>query len=210
VAAYRVESLGKLRGSGLYILNMSLHENAHAVYFIAIHNRPAFMDSGDLFEESFADVTSWDVYDPAWQHKYLGHEVSQSAGLRSQYTMVTLEAAFALFDLKMLHNPEADPNEVWTAITSHYLHITPHPEYSWWAQRVQLIEQPGYMVNYGIGSAITAELRQHIRQSIGPFNTGNPRWYPWVSTNLLRFGMERDTVDLLRSVLGHPVSLDPL
>jgi hypothetical protein len=197
--------------SGLYLLNMLVHENGHAVHYLAIHNRPAFMDIGDdLFCEAFADVTSWNVYDPAWQHKYLGHEVSESAGLRSQYTMVTLEVAWSLFEMRMLRHPEADPNVVWTEITNHYLHIVPHPEYSWWAQRVQLVDTPGYMINYGLGSVITADLRQHIRDAIGPFNTGNPRWYPWVSSNLLHFGTELETLQLLRDFLGRPVSIEPL
>jgi len=197
--------------SGLYVLNMLVHENGHAVHYEAIHNRPAFMDIGDdFFCEAFADVTSWNVYDPAWQRKYMGREVSESAGLRSQYTMVTLEATWALFELRMLHHPEADPNLVWTEITSHSLHIIPHPEYSWWAQRVQLVDTPGFMINYGLGAVVTAELRQHIRQQIGPFNTGNPQWYPFVSSHLLQYGTERETLGLLRDFLGRPVSPDAL
>lgn len=198
--------------SGLYLLNMLVHEDGHAVHYCAIHNRPAFMDIGpdDVFTEAFADVTSWNVYDPAWQHKYLGREVSESAGLRSQYTMVTLEVAWALFEARMLRKPDADPNAVWTDITSYYLHIVPHPELSWWAQRVQLVTEPGYMINYGLGSVITADLRQHIRESIGQFNTGNPRWYRWIAEHLLRFGMERETSELLRNFLGRPVSPEAL
>jgi hypothetical protein len=201
--------------SGLYVLNMLVHENGHAVHYEAIHNRPAFMDIGDdFFCEAFADVTSWNVYDPAWQRKYMVREVSEkvseSAGLRSQYTMVTLEATWALFELRMLRHPEADPNVVWTEITSHYLHIIPHPEYSWWAQRVQLVDAPGFMINYGLGAVVTAELRQHIREQIGPFNTGNPRWYSFVKSNLLQYGTEKETLELLRGFLGRPVSPDAL
>jgi hypothetical protein len=198
--------------SGLYLLNMLVHENGHVVHYCAIHNRPAFMDIGndDIFTEAFADVTSWNVYDPDWQRKYLGRGVSELAGLRSQFTMVTLEVAWALFEARMLRNPDADPNAVWTDITGHYLHIVPHPELSWWAQRVQLTDTPGYMINYGLGAVITADLRKHIRESIGPFNTGNPRWYRWVSEHLLRFGTERETPDLLRDFLGRPVSPDAL
>lgn len=197
--------------SGLYVLNMLTHESGHTIHYVAIHNRPAFMDIGDdLFCESFADVTSWNVYDSAWQQKYLGHAVSEQAGLRSQYTMVTLEVAWSLFELRMLRNPEADPNLVWTEITSRYLHVIPHPEYSWWAQRGQLVTTPGFMANYGLGAVVTADLRQHIRNSIGPFNTGNSRWYAWVSRNLLRSGLQFDTSDVLQKFLGRPVSLEPL
>jgi Zn-dependent M32 family carboxypeptidase len=104
-----------------------------------------------------------------------------------------------------MQKPDADPNVMWTDITSRYLHIVPHPEWSWWALRVQLVD-PGYMVNYGLGSVLTADIRQRTVQSIGPFHTGNSRWYPWLSANLLRFGNEKDTVDLLQSFLGRPVS----
>lgn len=194
--------------SGLYLLNMMIHENGHAVHYCAIHNRPAFMDIGvdDIFSESIADIASWNVYDPAWQQKYLGRHASEAAGLRSQYTMVTLEAAWALFEVRMLRKPDADPNAVWTEITSHYLHIVPHPELSWWAQRVQLVSDPGFMMNYGLGAAVIADLRQHVRESIGPYNTGNSLWYPWISEPLLRFGTERETAELLRDFLGRPVS----
>jgi hypothetical protein len=191
---------------GLSLLNEFVHENGHAVHGAAVRGRPAFMDLGDdLFVEAFADVTSWDTYDPRWQQKYLGRSAPQADSLRSQYSGVMLDAAWALFELRMLRKPDADPNAVWTDITSRYLHILPHPEWSWWAERVQLVD-PGYMVNYGLGAVVTAAIRQHIRESIGEFQTGNPGWYRWISENLLRFGCERETSDLLRSFLGLPVS----
>jgi hypothetical protein len=193
-------------GGGLSLLNEFVHENGHAVHGAAVRNRPAFMDMGDeLFVEAFADVASWDTFDAAWQQKYLGRSASQSDSLRSQYSGVMLDAAWSLFELRMLRNPSDDPNAVWTGITSRYLHMVPHPEWSWWAVRVQL-DDPGYMVNYGLGAVVTADIRQRIRESIGSFNTGNPLWYPWMSENLLRFGMERETSDLLRTFLGRPVS----
>jgi hypothetical protein len=163
---------------GLSLLNEFVHENGHAVHGAAVRNRPAFMDLGDdLFVEAFADVTSWDTYDPLWQQKYLGHSAPESDSLRSQYSNVMLDAAWALFELQMLQKPEANPNAVWTEITCHYLHIVPRPELSWWAVRVQLVD-PGYMVNYGLGALVTADMRQHIRDSIGAFHTGNAQWYP--------------------------------
>jgi hypothetical protein len=62
------------------------------------------------------------------------------------------------------------------------------------------------MVHYGLGAVLTAAIRQRIRESLGPFETGDPRWYVWVSNQLLRYGTERDTVTLLREFLGRPVS----
>jgi hypothetical protein len=193
---------------GLYVLNQLVHENGHAVHFGAIHNDPAFMDIGadDLICESFADVPSWHTYDPAWQQKYVGRSVSESDSLRGLYTMVTLEVTWSLFEARMLRDPSADPNAVWTAITSHYLHIVPHPELSWWIQRVQLVTTPGFMVNYGLGSVVTADLRQRIREQIGPFNTGNPKWYSYVTEHLLQWGTEKQTPELLQQFLGRPAN----
>jgi Zn-dependent M32 family carboxypeptidase len=117
-----------------------------------------------------------------------------------------LDVAWALFEVRMLHQPASDPNAVWTDITSRYLRVVPHPEYSWWAVRVQLMDSPGYMVNYGLGAVITADVRHRIRQSLGPFDSGDPRWHSWISEQLLRVGGEFETSDLLRRFLGRPVS----
>jgi oligoendopeptidase F len=195
---------------GLSSLNEFVHENGHAVHYAALRTRPAFMDVESLFDEAFADVTSWDAYEPAWQRKYLGHAASAPASLASLYSSVVLDVAWSLFELKMLRQPEADPNQVWSDITSRYLHIVPHPEWSWWAVRVQLVESPGYMLNYGMGTILTADLRRHIQESLGPFETGNLRWYDWVSERLLRFGLERATPALLREFLGRAPSPEAL
>jgi hypothetical protein len=192
---------------GLFVLNELVHENGHVVNITAIRNRPAFVDwPSDLFAEAFADVPSWSVYEPQWQRRYLGHEAPEQLSLRALYSVVVLDVAWSLFELRMFRDPHADPNALWTQITSRYLHIVPHPELSWWAVRVQLADLPGYMVNYGLGSTLTAEMRQHIAESLGPFDAGNPRWYSWLSDHLLRFGSERETRTLMHDFLGRPVS----
>jgi len=198
---------GSYATGGLGLLNELVHENGHAVHMMAIHVRPAFMDLGDaLFDEAFADVPSWNTYEPAWQRKYLGRAAPEAVSLRDLFSSVMLDVAWALFECRMLHSPSADPNLVWTEITSRYLHIVRHPELSWWAIRVQLVQMPGYMVNYGLGSVLTADMRQHTREALGPFETGNPQWYSWTSEHLLRFGEELDTSALLKQFLGRPVS----
>jgi len=68
------------------------------------------------------------------------------------------------------------------------------------------VHMPGYMVNYGLGSVLTADLRQHIRDVLGSFETGNPQWFSWISDHLLRFGEEIETAALLQQFLGRPVS----
>jgi hypothetical protein len=203
--------LATFREGSLGVLNELVHENGHAVHISAIRNRPAYVDWNDeLFIEAFGDVSSWSVYEPAWQRHYLGAEASQRDSLRALFGNVILDVAWSLFEIRMLSAPTADPNAVWTQITHQYLHIVPHPELSWWAVRGQLVEVPGYMVNYGLGSVLTADLRDRIRERIGPFDTGNPRWYPFVSENLLRFGSEVDTPQLLRRFLGRPVTAQAL
>jgi len=165
------------------------------------------MDLGDpIFYEAFADVPSWSVYEPAWQEKYLGRSVPAPSALRALFAGVMLDAAWALFDLRMLRDPEGDPNTVWTDITSRYLHVKPHPELAWWAVRVQLVHKPGYMVNYGLGAVITADIRQRIAQQLGPFDRRDPRWFGWICAQLLSSGEEHETVELLRQFLGRPVS----
>lgn len=192
---------------GLGELNELVHENGHAVHMLALRTRPAFMDLGDpLFYEAFADVPSWSVYEPAWQQKYLGRSVDERGSLRALYGGVMLDVAWALFDVRMLRDPATDPNRLWSEITQRYLHVRPHPEYSWWAVRVQLVDVPGYMVNYGLGSLITADLRQRIAQELGPFQSGDPRWFAWLGQHLLSSGEEHLTPQLLNGFLGRPVS----
>ena len=196
---------------GLSNLNELVHEEGHAIHFSAVRARPAFTYNDSLlFIEAFADVPSWSVYEAAWQQKYLGTSASQSASLRNLYSRVMLDVAWALFEIRMLHKPDADPNVVWTDLTSRYLHIVPHPEYSWWAVRVQLMDSPGYMVNYGLGAVITADIRHRIRESLGTFDTGNLLWYSWISDRLLGVGGEFETADLLRKFLGRPASPEAL
>jgi len=202
-ASYTHASLGEL--------NELVHENGHAAHMLALRTRPAFMDLGDpVFYEAFADVPSWSVYEPAWQRKYLGRGASERDSLRALFGNVMLDVAWALFDARMLRDPDTDPNRLWTGITAHYLHIRAHPELSWWAVRVQLVDIPGYMVNYGLGSVITADIRQRIGEQLGAFDNGDPRWYPWLSAHLLASGEQHPTPQLLHEFLGRRVSPDAL
>ena len=195
----------------LSALNELVHENGHVAHMLALRTRPAFMDLGDaLFYEALANVPSWSVYEPAWQQKYLGRSASEHDSLRALYAGVILDVAWALFDIRMLRDPATDPNRLWTEITQRYLHIRPHPELSWWAVRVQLVDVPGYMVNYGLGSVITADLRQRIAEQLGPFESGDGRWFAWLSQRLLASGEEHPTPELLREFLGRRVSPEAL
>jgi hypothetical protein len=199
------------QNGGLGSLHELVHENGHVVHMMALHTRPAFMDLGDaVFYEAFADVLSWSTYEPAWQKKYLGRSSSEAAALRGLYSNVVLDVAWSLFELRMLRDPASDPNAVWTDITHRYLHVKPHPELAWWAVRVQLVDSPGYMVYYGLGAVLTADMRKRIQDRLGPFTTGDARWFDWVASRLLASGMEKDTSVLLREFLGRPTSPDAL
>jgi hypothetical protein len=203
--------VGRYEDGGLSSLNELVHENGHAVHISAIRNRPAFTDWSDtIFTEAFADVPSWSVYEPAWQRKYLGAEIPVGMSLIGLHGSVMLDIAWSLFEIRMLRDPAQDPNALWTDITREYLHIKPHPEVAWWAVRVQLVSRPGYMINYGLGSILTAEMRKATSDAIGPFDAGNPRWHAWTSEKLIRFGSEKSAKQLMDELLGRPLSPDAL
>jgi hypothetical protein len=196
------------RTGGLDNLNELLHETGHAVHLAAIRTRPAFRDwpDSDPFTEAVADVVALDVYEPAWQQRWLGDSVPLAEGLRGRYGGIVMDVAWALFEVRMLRDPAADPNQVWTALTRDYLGIRPHPELSWWAMRGQLVDAPGYMMNYAAGAILIAAIRAQIRERHGPFVTGDPGWYAWIAPRLYRFGLERPTSEVVVAFLGGAVS----
>jgi hypothetical protein len=196
------------RTGGLDNLNELLHETGHAAHIAAIRTRPAFRDwpDSDPFTEAVADVAALDVYEPAWQQRWLGDSVPLAEGIRARYAGIVMDVAWALFEVRMLREPAADPNTVWTTLTSEYLRIRPHAELSWWAMRGQLVDAPGYMMNYAIGAILIAAIRERIRTRHGPFVTGDPAWYDWVAPRLYRFGLERRTREVVEEFLGGPVS----
>jgi len=141
---------------------------------------------------------------------YLSDSVPTPVGLRGRYAGIVLDIAWSLFEVRMHRDPEADPNTVWGDITSRYLHITPHPELSWWAMRGQLIDSPGYMANYAIGSIIIADIRARVRQLHGDFTTGDPAWYGFMTDHIYRFGLSRSSADVITEFLGRPISANAI
>ncbi len=196
------------RTGGLDNLNELLHETGHAVHLAAIRTRPAFRDwpDSDPFTEAVADVVALDVYEPAWQQHWLDDSVPLAEGLRGRYGGIVLDMAWALFEVRMLRDPRADPNQVWTTLTRDYLRIRGHPELSWWAMRGQLVDAPGYMMNYAAGALLIAAIRDRIRELHGPFVTGDSTWYAWVAPRLYRFGLEKKTEEVVKEFLGGPVT----
>jgi hypothetical protein len=197
---------------GLDNLLELVHENGHAIHIAGIRTRPAYADwpDSDVFTEALGDIVSLDLYDPSWQIRMLGDSVPLAVGLRGKYGGVVLDVTWALLEIRMFKDPAADPNRVWADLTSQYLHIRPHPELSWWAMRGQLIESPGYMLNYGLGAVLTAQLRARIRVLRGDWVAGDPGWYPWVRDRIYRFGLERPTSVVLQDFLGAALSPDAI
>ncbi|MDQ2766408.1 MAG: hypothetical protein M3Y30_04560 [Gemmatimonadota bacterium] len=196
------------RVGGLDNLDELLHESGHAVHISAIHQRPAFLDwpDNDALTEGLGDVAALEVYEPRWQLHYLGDSVPTSLGLRARYSGIVMDIAWALFEVRMHRDPDADPNVVWAELTSRYLHIVPHPELSWWAMRGQLIDAPGYMANYAIGAIIIADIRARVRELHGDFTTGDPTWYAFMTEHIYRYGLSRSSADVITDFLGRPIS----
>jgi hypothetical protein len=196
------------RTGGLDNLNELLHETGHAVHIAAIRTRPAFADwpDSDPFTEAVADFVALEVYEPSWQQRWLGDSVPLQVGLRARYAGIVLDVAWALFELAMQRNPSRNPNQVWTALTRDYLRIRPHPELSWWAMRGQLIDSPGYMMNYAAGAILIAAIRARTEALHGSFRGGDPTWYRWIAPRLFRFGLERPSREVVEEFLGGPVS----
>jgi hypothetical protein len=193
---------------GLANLAELLHETGHAIHIAAIRTRPAFADwpDSDIFTEGVADIATLEVYEPRWQQHYLGAYVPLEDSIIAKYAAIVMDIAWALFELRMYRQPESDPNMVWGEIANKYFRINPHPNLAWWAVRGQLIDSPGYMINYAAGAIVNADLRARAQQLYGPYTTGNPLWYEKISGSLYRFGLEKTSKDVIEEFLGRPVS----
>jgi hypothetical protein len=189
-----------------------LHETGHAIHIAGIRTRPAFSDwpDADLFTEAIADLADGEAYDGRWQLRYLGDSAAPADNRRAAYFGVMMDACWSLFEARMQRDPSLDPNAVWTALTSRYLRVVPHPELSWWAMRGQLIDVPGYLVNYALGAFVAADLRARIVQLHGPFTLGDSTWYGFVREHIYRYGLERSSQRVMEDFLGRPVRAEAL
>ena len=199
-ASYRI--------GGLDNLGELLHETGHGVHLAAIRTRPAYADwpDSDTFTEAVADIVAHDLHEPAWQQRFLGDAVPLAVALRAKYAGVMLDVAWSLFEMRLFADPTLSPNQVWADITWRHLGIRPHAEWSWWAMRGQLVDSPGYMLNYALGAMVIAQVRDKVRLERGDPAAGDLGWYAWVSDRLFRFGRERPSREVLREFLGAPLS----
>jgi len=203
-ASYRV--------GGLDNLSELLHETGHAIHVSAINTRPAYAHwpDSDTFTEAIADLAALEMYEPAWQQRFLGASAPLSASLRGKYAGIVMDIAWSLFEIRVHRSPERSPNEIWTEITRDYLKIRPHPEWSWWAMRGQLVESPGYMLNYAFGAILIADVRARLIAIHGRFTTGDPGWYPWVGPRLYRFGLAVPAREVIARFMGRAVNTDAI
>ena len=199
-------------GGGLDNLAELLHESGHAIHIAAIHTRPAYTTwpDNDTFTEALADLPALELYEPAWQTRFLGDSAPLKESLRAKYAGIVLDFAWALFEIRVHRTPDADPNRIWADITSRYLHIRPHPEWSWWAMRGQLIDGPGYLVNYALGAFLVADMRARVAERWGPFAQADEQMYPHLAETIYRFGLERHSRRVLEEFLGRSARPDAL
>lgn len=200
------------RAGGFDNLVELLHETGHAIHASAVATRPAFADwpDSDPYTEALADLLAMEAFEPEWQQRYLGASAPVAASLRGEYASIALDVAWALLEMRIHADPSRDPSAEWAAITSEYLHIVPHPEWGWWAMRGQLVDSPGYMMNYALGAMITAQLRARVREERGPFWRPDKKMYDWLSDRLYRFGLSRPTREVLRDFLGESLGVGAL
>lgn len=198
---------------GLGNLLELLHESGHAIHSAAIRTRPAFLEFSETsagFVEGIADVLGWDVDEPAWQRRWLGDAAEPREALLSRYGTVMLDVCWALFEIEVHRHPERRPNDVWAEITADGLGIEPHPEWSWWALRGQLIDLPGYLANYALSAIMAAAIRARIIAVRGPWFEGDPGWYRFVADALFVPGASRPPSELLETFLGGPLTAEHL
>jgi hypothetical protein len=72
--------------------------------------------------------------------------------------------------------------------------------------RGQLVDSPGYMMNYAVGAMLIAALRERAVQRYGPWLSGDGDWYPRISRDLFRYGLERPAREVVEEFLGGPVT----
>lgn len=189
-----------------------LHETGHGIHIAAIRTRPAWLDwpDNDTFTEALADVPAMELYEPSWQLRFLGDSAPLPISLRARYSGIMMDMAWALFEIRAHRDPTADPNQLWSDITSRWLGIAPHPEWSWWAMRGQLIDAPGYLINYAFGAFITADIRARAAALGHGFAPPRTAQYSWLAERLYRWGQERPSRAVLEAFLGRPLEPDAL
>lgn len=185
-----------------------LHQTGHAVHLAAISGRPAFADWPDdaALSEALADLPALEAFEGTWQLRYLGDSATRKDNQAQRLAAVALDVAWALFEWRMDRQRSADPNQEWSEITGRYLHIRPHPEWSWWAMRASLADSAGATMHRVAGAVVATELRARVAERFGGFGRSDRTMYAKVSEALYRHGRARPARDLLVEFLGRAPS----
>ena len=198
---------------GLGNLAELLHESGHALHYAAIRTSPAFTEPpADFaaFFEAVAELWAGTSTSPRSRPSISACRSSRgTTPLLERYGGVLLDVCWALFEIELYRAPGGVRNDVWAEIVADGLGIEPHPEWSWWAVRGQLIDSPGYLANYVLAAIAAAALRHRIREIRGDWSSGDPGWYAFVSERLLRYGGARSPADLIAELLGGPLTEQP-
>ena len=169
-----------------------LHESGHALHAAADPDAPGIprfrrrRAPGSSKARPMCWAGTWTSR--SWQRRWLGEAAEPREALLSRYGAVMLDVCWALFEIEIHRHPERRPNDVWTEVTADGLGVEPHPEWSWWAIRGQLINEPGYLANYALSAIMAAAVRARIVEVRGPWFDGDPGWYRFVADALFAPG----------------------
>ena len=166
--------------------------------------------SSAAFLEATADILGWDVTEPAWQRRWLGDAADPREALLDRYGAVMLDVCWALFEIVIHRQPDRRPNDVWSEIAHEGLGIVPHPEWSWWAVRGQLIESPGYWRTTRCRRSWRPRSGRGSSSCAGRGGTAIRAGTASVAERLFAPGASRSPADLLRDLLGGPLTAEPL
>lgn len=199
-------------GGGFDNLAELLHETGHAIHIAGIHTRPAYLDwpDNDTYSEALADVPALEIYEPQWQWRFLGDSVPLAESLRARYAAIAFDMTWSLFELRAYRNPDVDPNQLWCDLAERFLGIRRHPEWSWWAMRGQLIDAPGYLLNYALGAFIAADIRTRLAAEGDGFSRDDPGLYDRLRAALYQPGRSEPARQVLERFLGRPIAPDAL
>lgn len=189
-----------------------LHETGHAIHIAGIHTRPAFLEwpDNDTYSEALADVPALEIYEPRWQWRFLGDSVPLAESLRARYAAIAFDMTWSLFELRAYRDPDVDPNQLWCDLAERFLGIRRHPEWSWWAMRGQLIDAPGYLLNYALGAFIAADIRARLAAAGNGFSRSDQTLYDRLRAALYQPGRSEPARQVLERFLGRPISPDAL
>jgi hypothetical protein len=108
-----------------------------------------------------------------------------------------LDVAQALFEIRRRRDGARNPDALWSEIAAHYLHIAPHPEWSWWEWRGVSASQA---VDNALGAMVAADVRTRLNERPNPFSRRD--LYERLTGDLYRHGQSRPAGDMLLDFLG--------